>query len=153
MTLPAEHAKIVEEIVSMGYPKEEVIRACKAAFFNADRAVEYLCTGIPAGMNLNQGAGFPLSIAIFLFLVEEQGEADEGDAIEGELLEGLGFLSNSPQFQQLREMVVFHFLMIFYFDLGSFQSNSIATNCPTNRGAKSATYGIDPKQSGLLSCR
>ena len=56
--LTAEHAKVVDEIVSMGYPKEEVIRACQAAFFNADRAVEYLCTGIPEGMNLNQGAGF-----------------------------------------------------------------------------------------------
>lgn len=53
--MPPEYSQTVENIQAMGYPKEEVIRALKAAFFNADRAVEYLCTGIPEALNLNEG--------------------------------------------------------------------------------------------------
>lgn len=38
----------------MGYPRESAIQACQAAFFNLERAVEYLCTGIPEGVSANQ---------------------------------------------------------------------------------------------------
>lgn len=55
LVVPAEHEATLEAITSMGYPREEAIRALRAAFFNADRAVEYLCTGIPEGMNLDAG--------------------------------------------------------------------------------------------------
>jgi UV excision repair protein RAD23 len=51
--VPPEHAKTVENIESMGYPREEVIRALRVAFWDADRAVEYLCNGIPEGLSLN----------------------------------------------------------------------------------------------------
>lgn len=73
----------------MGYPREEAIRALRAAFFNADRAVEYLCTGIPEGMNLDAGA--PAA-------PEEEGDDEEADAT-------LEFLRNNPLFEQLRELV------------------------------------------------
>ncbi|GAA5871796.1 hypothetical protein JCM16303_000866 [Sporobolomyces ruberrimus] len=37
----------INEMVSMGFPKEQVMRALRASFNNPHRAVEYLMTGIP----------------------------------------------------------------------------------------------------------
>lgn len=39
--------KTVDEICSMGFEKPQVIKALKAAFYNPDRAIEYLFSGIP----------------------------------------------------------------------------------------------------------
>uniref|UniRef100_A0A915DA12 UBA domain-containing protein n=1 Tax=Ditylenchus dipsaci TaxID=166011 RepID=A0A915DA12_9BILA len=42
-----EQQSTIDSLEGMGYPREEVQKALKAAFFDAARAVEYLCSGIP----------------------------------------------------------------------------------------------------------
>jgi len=39
--------ELVNNIMTMGFPKEDVVRALKAAYGNPDRAIEYLISGIP----------------------------------------------------------------------------------------------------------
>jgi len=95
--VPQEHLATVETITGMGYPRDEVVRALKVAFYDADRAVEYLCTGIPEALNLHDVVGLDDAAAD-----QESHESDnEGEAEGG----GLEFLQNSPQFQNLRELV------------------------------------------------
>ncbi|VDM28899.1 unnamed protein product, partial [Toxocara canis] len=87
--LTAEQEETVQAIVAMGYPRDRVIRALRAAFFNGDRAVEYLCTAIPEEEELTGQ--------------HEEGEPEESAGEESG--QGLEFLRQLPQFEQLRELV------------------------------------------------
>ncbi|CAD8198155.1 unnamed protein product [Paramecium pentaurelia] len=51
-----EYDKAIEELMSMGFQREECVNAMKAAFNNPDRAVEYLLNGIPPGAISNPPA-------------------------------------------------------------------------------------------------
>uniref|UniRef100_A0A1I8EKE1 UV excision repair protein RAD23 n=3 Tax=Wuchereria bancrofti TaxID=6293 RepID=A0A1I8EKE1_WUCBA len=86
--LTSEQEETAQAIVAMGYPRDKVIRALRASFFNGDRAVEYLCSGIPEEEDLGGH--------------QESAEHEEGERAQGL---GLDFLRQLPQFEQLRELV------------------------------------------------
>lgn len=79
-----DYNAMVQNIVDMGYEREQVEAALRASFNNPDRAVEYLLTGIPTE---NDSTPPPSSANI--------GDSDEP----------LAFLRSQPQFQQMRAVV------------------------------------------------
>ncbi|CAK9797949.1 UV excision repair protein RAD23 homolog B [Anthophora quadrimaculata] len=84
-----DYNTMVNNIMDMGYEREQVEQALRASFNNPDRAVEYLLTGIPA--------------QLFEDLPEDQLEAQEQLQDHGQ--HPLAFLQTQPQFQQMRQVI------------------------------------------------
>lgn len=83
---------MVNNIMDMGYEREQVEQALRASFNNPDRAVEYLLTGIPA--------------QLFEDLPEVdnlEGQDNIADA-QGRQ-DPLAFLRTQPQFHQMRQVI------------------------------------------------
>ena len=99
----------VENIMGMGYPRPEVEAALRAAFGNADRAVEYLLTGLPMGAVAppaegaedaeEAGEDAPVGVAV------GEGGGGGAEAAGGGAGGPLDFLLDNPQFEQMRQLV------------------------------------------------
>lgn len=84
-----EYNRMVNNIVDMGYDREQVEQALRASFNNPDRAVEYLLTGIPA--------------QLFEDPPEDPSEGQEHGHEHAQ--DPLAFLRTQPQFQQMRQVI------------------------------------------------
>lgn len=84
-----DYNTMVNNIMDMGYEREQVVQALRASFNNPDRAVEYLLTGIPA--------------QLFEDPPEDPPEAQE--QLQDQTQDPLAFLRSQPQFQQMRQVI------------------------------------------------
>ncbi|KAL0130537.1 hypothetical protein PUN28_002281 [Cardiocondyla obscurior] len=84
-----DYNTMVNNIMDMGYDREQVVQALRASFNNPDRAVEYLLTGIPA--------------QLFEDPPEDPPEAQE--QLQDQSQDPLAFLRLQPQFQQMRQLI------------------------------------------------
>ena len=56
LALGDQRAAAIASMEGMGFPRDQIDRAMRAAFFNPDRAVEYLLNGIPEDVQQEQAA-------------------------------------------------------------------------------------------------
>ncbi|KAK6024845.1 UBA/TS-N domain protein [Ostertagia ostertagi] len=84
-TFTTDQESSIEAIQAMGYPRDQVIAALRAAYWNPDRAVEYLLSGIPDEEQMPIEVGGE----------EEESEGDQGFLTLSVLLQQRLFISES----------------------------------------------------------
>ncbi|KAK4192070.1 XPC-binding domain-containing protein [Podospora australis] len=135
LAVSEERAQAIEGIVGMGFERSQVEAAMRAAFYNSDRAVEYLLNGIPENLQPRQAqassrdartpdaeaaaaagsAGDDANVNLFDLAAQQGRPSGRGArdaaaaAVAGDAgaqeLGNLNWLRHNPQFQQLRQMV------------------------------------------------
>lgn len=84
-----EYETMVQNIIDMGYVRDQVEQALRASFNNPERAVEYLINGIP-----------PMDES-----VNETTDLSGVDERQSDTDDPLAFLRTQPQFQQMRQVI------------------------------------------------
>nr|CAD7425905.1 unnamed protein product [Timema monikensis] len=92
-----DYNQMVQNIMDMGYEREQVEQALRASFNNPDRAVEYLLTGIPAQLFEDPPVAGQDSDAPAAPTLPSSGPPTDEDP--------LAFLRSQPQFQQMRQVI------------------------------------------------
>lgn len=100
---------MVNEMMLMGYEREQVVAALRASFNNPDRAVEYLLTGIP-GRDQGPSTGPdavapPVSGAPAVSTGGISIPANTGSSPSAGGGNPLSFLRNQPQFHVMRQLI------------------------------------------------
>lgn len=104
---------MVMEIMSMGFERDQVIRALRASFNNPNRAVEYLFQGIPDTPEPEPPTGAPVAPEQS---TQQTSPASNPPATGGGSLsmpaagqtggeDPLSFLRSQPQFQRMRQLI------------------------------------------------
>ncbi|CAJ1070670.1 UV excision repair protein RAD23 homolog B [Xyrichtys novacula] len=100
---------MVNEMMLMGYEREQVVAALRASFNNPDRAVEYLLTGIPGrdqgSLSGPDAVAPPASGAPIAPMSGISVPANIGSSPSAGGGNPLSFLRNQPQFQVMRQLI------------------------------------------------
>lgn len=106
MMSPEELESTLTELQSMGFDREKCMAALRAAFYNPDRAVDYLLNGIPAEPPAPAAGAYPGGADPGLGDMGDMGDmggaGDDPNAAAGDL----SFLRNNPMFSAIRERIV-----------------------------------------------
>lgn len=100
---------MVNEMMLMGYEREQVVAALRASFNNPDRAMEYLLTGIPSRNQGNASGRDAVAPPASGAPAAPAGNASAPANTRSSPSAGggnpLSFLRNQPQFQVMRQLI------------------------------------------------